>query len=193
MSANNGGAKTVRFAAEDDFCDYRSGLEELTEEMTVDRWYQPVDYVRFRASAKESCDNAIKKGMSAYLKRTYGYSDNKTQELLTLWAKCRETTRGLERFINEDYSKHRMFVRRKTIRAVLYTQDRLRKENEGKDYDRAAVVIGNVATTLSYNAVQFATMLGKADYAAVTQRRVSAAVLVRRATPVRIRILSQSA
>jgi hypothetical protein len=191
MSTNNGGAKTVRFAAEGDLCDYRSGLEELTEEMEVDIWYQLVDFARFRASARESCDDAIKKGLSAYLKRTYGYSDNKTQDLLTLWAKCRETGRGLERFISEDYSKHRMVVRRKTVRAVLYTQDRLRKENEDTYYDRAAVIIGNVATTLSYNAVQFAIMLGKADYAAVTQRRVTAAT-VRRATSVLVRKLSQS-
>jgi hypothetical protein len=101
--------------------------------------------------------------------------------MLNLWARCSDTRRGLERFIDIDYAKVRLYVRRKTVRAILYTQERLRKEEE-QSYDRASAVIRKIATTLSADARKFATMLGRADYAAVVRRR---ATVVRRIVSVR--------
>jgi hypothetical protein len=164
--------KSVRFAVEDSLCDYRQGPEELTTEIIRETWLQPEDFDEFRSDARNSSRNAIKKGLAAYIKWTYGHSDNKTQDMLNLWARCSDTRRGLERFINEDYAKVRLYVRRKTVRAILYTQERLRKEEE-QSYDRASAVIGNVSTTLSADPIKLAIMLGKADYAAVVRRRVT--------------------
>jgi hypothetical protein len=169
LHINGHRTKSVRFAPGDDLCEFQPGPKKLTAEMTIAFWYQRSDFDGFIRVAKAASENAIRKGLSAYINRTYGYSDDKTQKLLNMWARCSDTSRGLERFINPDYGRHRLFVRRKTVRAVLYTQARLCHENE-QSYDRASAVISKVATTLSADPIKFAAMLGSADYAAAVIR-----------------------
>ena len=134
-------------------------------------WYQPDEFIDLRASARVSCDAAIRKGMSSYIPRGYGYNDSKTQLLLDAWASCDDTRRGLERFINTDYAKQRSHIRRKTVRAVLYSQDRLREEGDA-DYARSATVMRNIAFAVSSRAQMLAIMLAKADAAAIRPCRV---------------------
>lgn len=177
--ASSSGYKSVRFAREADLCRYQKGPRNLTFEMIRELWFQPEDFEGFKISARQSSDNAIKKGLSAYIKRTYGSTDGRTQEMLNLWTRCSDTRRGLERFINQEYAQKRVQVRQTTVRAVLYTQGRLC--NEGVyQYSETSEVIRNVATGLTSDAITFASMLGKADFAAVTHRR---ATIMRRLSP----------
>eukprot|EP00339_Tiarina_fusa_P023986 CAMPEP_0117056772 /NCGR_PEP_ID=MMETSP0472-20121206/39395_1 /TAXON_ID=693140 ORGANISM="Tiarina fusus, Strain LIS" /NCGR_SAMPLE_ID=MMETSP0472 /ASSEMBLY_ACC=CAM_ASM_000603 /LENGTH=174 /DNA_ID=CAMNT_0004773361 /DNA_START=87 /DNA_END=608 /DNA_ORIENTATION=+ len=164
--------KSVRFAPEHKLCEYQRGPEKLSLQMCERLWFQPEDFQDFRLGARDSSLNAIRKGLSAYIKRTYGHTDKKTQDMYNLWARCSDTRRGLERFINEEYGRNRKFVQKKTISAVLYAQERLWKDGE-RDYGRSSRVISSVASSVSADAVAFAAMLGRADYAAVVRRRVT--------------------
>jgi hypothetical protein len=160
------GRKAVRFPSSKNMCNYREGLTELTEQMILDVWYQQEDFLEFRRTAAITCDEAIRKGLVSFIKRTYSYSDLKTQHSLDLWAKFKDTSRGLERFINKDYAKERLYIRKKQIKGVLYTQEQLIEDGE-TDPVRSAAIIRNVATVVSEKAVIFAAMLGSADRAAV--------------------------
>ena len=166
--------KSVRFANDDKLCQFQEGPKELNQEMILEMWFQPMDFIHFRISAKKSCDMATKKGLSSYLKRTYGFADDRTQMLFNMWAKCQDTRRGLERFICEEYKQQRLYSQRKTVQAVLYTQDRLRKEDEHQSSERSSAVIANISSSLSHHAAQYARMMGVADHSAVTQFRVTA-------------------
>ena len=160
------GRKAVRFRSNTDLCSYQEGLPELTEQMILDVWCQKEDFLDFRQASADTCDEAIRKGHGSFIKRTYGYSDLKTQACLDLWAKLKETRRGLERFINREYAKERHYIRNKQIQGVLYTQQQLTEDGITGAVRRAGI-IRKVATTVSKEAVIFAAMLGSADEAAV--------------------------
>jgi hypothetical protein len=181
MTSSRRRTKSVRFAPEERLCEYQRGPKKLTLDMCDEVWFQPEDFQNFRLDARDSSLNAIKKGLSAYIKRTYGHTDKQTQDMHNLWARCSDTRRGLERFINQEYGKNRRFTQKKTIQAVLYAQERLRKDGE-RDYGHTSAVISSVASAVSAEAVAFAAMLGRADYAAVVRRRVT---VVRRVPSVR--------
>jgi hypothetical protein len=158
--------KTVRFQSTKNLCSYHEGLTELTEQMILDMWCRKEDFVDFRQAADATCDQAILKGHASFIKRTYGYSDLKTQACLDLWSKLKESRRGLERFISKDYAKERHYIRNKQIKGVLYTQHQLTEDGVTGPARRAGI-IRKVATTVSEEAVIFAMMLGSADQAAV--------------------------
>lgn len=156
-------ANNVAFAPDPKLCDYYAGsLEELTPEVINELWFQAEDYEEIRHQAKKETANGKEHGADFYISRTYGYTDDKSQEMLTQWTKLRDTLRGLERFVSQDFSQARSQVRQKTVRAVLHTQHKLDKEDE-KDYSRRAEAISEVATTLSREATEFAFMIGSAD------------------------------
>jgi hypothetical protein len=166
QQTRQGKKAAVRFPPSTNMCTYHEGLTELTEQMILDVWYLQEEFLDFRRAAASTCDEAIRKGRASFIKRTYGHSDLKTQACLDLWAKFKDTKRGLERFINKDYAKERLYIRRKQMNGVFYTQNQLIEDGE-TDPVRRAGVIRKVATTVSEEAVIFATMLGSADQAAV--------------------------
>jgi hypothetical protein len=131
-------------------------------------WYQASDYTRIQNEMKESVEIALRKGLSAFVKQTYGSTDSQTQDMLNLWAKCRDSRRGLERFVNEEYRSQRFLHSRKLVQAVLFSQEKLRKDNQ--TYARAAAIIQTVSSTLSSNAIHFARMLAIADREAVLSK-----------------------
>mmetsp|Transcript_8101 Transcript_8101/g.23288 ORF Transcript_8101/g.23288 Transcript_8101/m.23288 type:complete len:437 (-) Transcript_8101:113-1423(-) len=146
--------------------DYCEANYELTDELIDDIWWQPEDFHQFKVSAKVLADEAIEKGICRYLDRNYGYVDDKSQNALNLWAKCRVTRRGLERFINKEYAQKRLDVRQRTIHAVLYTQQQMHEEIQCGDVDRAVETIRNVAVVISEQCQTFAYMMAKADASA---------------------------
>jgi hypothetical protein len=159
------GRKAVRFQSSKNLCSYHEGLTELTEKMILDTSYRKKDFLGFRRASDSTCEEAIQKGHASFIQRTYGYSDLKTQACLDLWAKLKGTSRGLERFINKDYAKERHYIRNKHIKGVLYTQKQLTEDGITGPARRAGI-IRKVATTVSEEAVIFATMLGSADQTA---------------------------
>jgi hypothetical protein len=160
------GRKAVRFQSSKNLCSYHEGLAELTEQMILDMWCQEEDFFEFRRAAASTCKDAIQKGHASFIKRTYGHSDLKTQACLDLWAKLKDTKRGLERFIDRDHATLRHYIRSKQIKGVLYAQKKLTKDGVTGRARRAGI-IRKVATTASEDAVIFATMLGSADQTAV--------------------------
>jgi hypothetical protein len=158
--------KSVHFALDDSICTFeRLSLSSSRSSAPETMFYQPSEYEQMRIEALESVQEAKQRGMSAFLKHNYGCTDSKTQEMLRVWAKCKDTNRGLERFVCEEYGQLRLLHRRKVIEAVLYAQAKLRKDN--RNDASAASIIQTVSSTLSVNAIQFARMLAIADRAAV--------------------------
>lgn len=178
--SSSSSCKSVRFARGTDLRHYQEGPKKLTFKMMQELWFQPEEFEEFKASARLSSLYATKKGLSLYIKHTYGYTDDRTQSMLNLWTRCSDTRRGLERFINKDYAKTRIHVRQKTVGAVLFAQGRMC--NEGiYEYSQTSEMIRHISTTLTAESIAFALMLGKADVAAVVQLRT--AIVRRMASP----------
>lgn len=170
--------KSVRFAPDERLCDYSPTVlvKILTDELCHRIWFQHDEFDAFQKESKDASASAIRKGLPAYISRTYGHTDKKTQDMYNLWARCSDSRRGLERFINEEYGRTRKQKQQRTVQAVLYAQNQLRHEEEldfdlEDDCSRASQVIRNVSTSISKDAAAFAAMLGKADHAAVAPRR----------------------
>ena len=158
---------SVKFALNDQLCDYREGLSELDDELAMNIWYQPEEFTQFRKEARLSCEEAIRKGLEPLIDTTYGHFNDRSQAALTLWSRCKDTRRGLERFVSQEYNRLRLTNRNKLIQAVLYTQQKLHVQGE-KDPERVSSIIRNVSSLVSKESVQFALMLGRADERAVT-------------------------
>lgn len=141
---------------------YQEGPKELTLKTQNKLWFQPDEFEEFRGEAKLDSIQGIGDGMDFYLSKTYGFTDEKTQDMLNHFTKSRRTLRGLERMVSQDYAEARIRLRQKHLKVVIYTQRRLDKEKE-KNYDRRATVISNVALTVSREATEFAFMMGSAD------------------------------
>lgn len=167
--------KTVRFSLEESVHEYEYPSPSRSSCATETMWYQPSDYDQMRLEALVSVQEAKQKGMNAFIKQNYGCTDSKTQEMLNVWAKCKDTNRGLERFVSEEYGQQRQLHRRKIIEAVLFAQNKLRKEN--RNDVSAASIIQTVSSTLSGNAIQFARMLAIADRAAVDAREMKVRIV----------------
>ena len=162
--------KSVSFQPEERLCSYRLVLRRRSSRESIERrWYQNSDYERFLEEIKESVAIAQQTGLAQHIQHHYGYTDSETQAMLNAWAMCKDTRRGLERFVNEDYGDRRLLHRRKTTDAVLYAQEKLRKSTQSGS--RAASVIQSVSSTLSSNAIAYAKMLAIADCEAVRPRK----------------------
>jgi hypothetical protein len=162
--------KQVRFSLEESVCEYEYeyGCSSLGSIAPENVWYQAWEYDQIRRDALSSVQEARTRGINALIKQNYGCTDSETQEKLNLWAKRKNTNRGMERFVCEEYGRKRLHHRRKVIDAVIYTQQKLWKEN--RNDGSAAVIIRTVSSTLSGNAIEFARMLANADRVAVESR-----------------------
>jgi hypothetical protein len=110
------------------------------------QWYQNSDYDKFLQEIEESVSIAKQAGLVTLIHHPhYGHTDSETQQMFNAWAMCKETSRGLERLVNEAYGHDRILHRRKTINAALYAQDNLRKNNRND----ARAIMQTVSSTLS--------------------------------------------
>jgi len=168
LSKSNHGIKkssrrtTRRVTFDEQLNQYQQGPKELTLDTQANLWFQPNEYEELRAETKQDSIKGIEDGVDFYLSKTYGCTDEKTQDMLNHFTGKRHTLRGLERFINPSYAEARMRIRMNYLKVVIYTQRKLNKENE-TNYDRRAAVISNVAATVSREATEFAFMMGSAD------------------------------
>ncbi|KAG7364734.1 hypothetical protein IV203_037936 [Nitzschia inconspicua] len=157
--------KTVRFSLEESVWEYSSTCIAAEEV-----WWQTCEYDQIRQDALTSVRVARKRGLDALIKSNYGCTDDKTQSDLNIWSKCKDSLRGLERFVCEEYGVQRLQHRKKIIEAVIYAQAKMA---DGKRTNRSAAnIIRTVSSTLSQNATQFARMLAIADSAAVSDREM---------------------
>ena len=161
--------KVVSFERDERLCTYKTvSRRRSSQEKIARRWYLNSDYDRFLEEVRETVATAHQAGLVQLVEHHYGYTDSETQKMLNAWAMHKDTRRGLERFVNEDCGDRRLQHRRKTINAVLYAQEKLRKSNQSGS--RAASVIQTVSSTLSANAVAYAKMLAMADFEAARPR-----------------------
>ena len=127
----------VSFAPDPKLCDFRDGPEELCLEDICEIWFQRDEYEDIRLEAKRDAANGKDHGVDFYISRAYGCTDDKNHEMLVTWTKLRDTLRGLERFVSQDFSQTRADLRDKQVKAVLIAQKRLDDEDE-EDYIRRA-------------------------------------------------------
>jgi hypothetical protein len=160
--------KVVSFQSDEKLCTFRRVSRSRSLDSITKQWYQNSDYDRFLQEIEESVLIAKQAGLANLIQRHYGHTDSETQEMLNAWAMCKETSRGLERLVNGEYGHERLLHRRKTINAVLYAQDKLRKNN--RNDARASSIIQTVSSTLSAKSIEFARMMAIADRAAVCPR-----------------------
>ncbi len=153
---------TRRVTFDEQLNKYQDGPTELTLKTQSKLWFQPEEFNEIRGEAKLASIQGIGDGMDFYLSKTYGNTDEKTQDMLNHFTKSRHTLRGLERFVSQDYAEAKGQLRQKYLKVVIYAQRKLDKEKE-KNYDRRATFISTVALTVSREATEFAFMLGSAD------------------------------
>jgi hypothetical protein len=163
---------SVRFAQVDDLIEYADGrIAELTLSMKKDIWWRPHEFQELRKAARDLVDEAIQKGLGVFIGRAYVHHDENAQHALNVWAKCKDTRRGLERFICSDYAVLRLQKRKNLIETVLYTQYQLNQE-VCYDAERASNIIAKVAKALSSGPILYAEMLGKADACSTSRQKV---------------------
>jgi hypothetical protein len=167
--------KSVRFAPDGSMLSYSDSSEvhSLSQEVINDVWYQDSDYKEFVRQTRVAVDTAVRNGLSACITEPYGQNDMQTQELFNFWARCRNTRRGLERYVNAEYGKRRLLHRRKAIQAILYAEKRLQTENQSR-YEGGAAILQIIASTLSASDVDFAIMMAVADRKTVLEHEPTA-------------------
>ena len=122
--------RSIRFPNDDELCVYHGGaVMDVEEVCESDIWYQHYDRRHTKRNAVLVSKEANRYGFGSLLTNTYGKTCPATQDALNAWSRKGKSTRGLERFINSEYSAQREDIRRRTIQSVLRAQDRMREEN----------------------------------------------------------------
>lgn len=163
--------RRVHFAPSESLCSHHaSSWQTLTLEMISNGWFRDDDFAAFRQDSRISCAEAQEKQMDKLFlnQHTYGATQPKNQQALTKWCRVKDTRRGLERFVSQEYFILRNQAKEKYIQSVLYTQENLDLEGD-VDYEHRASAMARAAKNISRPAKTFAYMLGKADQEAVNQ------------------------
>lgn len=160
--------RTVRFA-DDELCHYHEGaIMDMIEKAgdLADIWYQHADLSHIKRKAMVVSREAHRYGFGSLLTNTYGVASDETQEALDTWSRSANNRRGLERWINDEYSAKRTDIRRRTIQSVLRAQHKMRQENID-DVEYGMKVLSRLSEAFSQDSRMFARAMGRADAAAV--------------------------
>jgi hypothetical protein len=157
--------RSVRFA-DDNLCSFHDGAVMDMIDSTREIWYQHADLSHIKRKAMVVSKEALRYGFGSLLTNTYGNSTEETQEALNAWSRSANNRRGLERWINDEYSAKRSDIRRRTIQSVLRAQEKMRQENI-HDTDYGAKVLSRLSEAFSQDSRNFAHAMGKADALAV--------------------------
>jgi hypothetical protein len=160
--------RTVRFHDDDDLCHYHEGaIMDMIDKAgdLADIWYQHSDLSHIKRKAMVVSREAHRYGFGSLLTNTYGVSSDETQEALDTWSRSANNRRGLERWINDEYSAKRTDIRRRTIQSVLRAQHKMRQENID-DVEYGMKVLSRLSEAFSQDSRNFARAMGRADAAA---------------------------
>jgi len=161
--------RSVRFPPSDDnLCSYHDEAAVMDQiESRRDVWYQHADLTHIKRKAMMVSREAHRYGFGSLLTNTYGNPGNsETQEVLNTWARNANSRRGLERWINDEYSAKRSDIRRRTIQSVLRAQEKMRQEGI-EDPEYQIKVISRLSEAFSQDSRKFARSMGVADEEAV--------------------------
>lgn len=156
--------QTVRFRDGDDLYEFHDGAILELVECRKEIWFQLSDMSIMKRKALMLCKEAKRYGVGSLLNNTYGInnSEAETQESLNIWCRNATSRRGLERWINDEYSANRSDIRKRTIQSVLRAQQKMREENIN-DAEYRAKVISRLSKAFSQDSRSFALAMGKAD------------------------------
>lgn len=144
-------------------CTYHCGaVMDFDEAMPSDIWYQHTDLQQMKKKAMAVAKEANRYGLGALLTNTYGRPTKETQDSLTTWSTNGSSRRGLERFINDEYSTKRSEIRKRTIKSVLRAQRKMKEEGV-TDVDYSMKVLSRLSEAFSQDSRNFASMMGIAD------------------------------
>lgn len=145
-------------------CEYHTGavMDYIDEVLASDIWYQHNDLQQMKRRAMVLSKEANRYGLGSLLTNTYGRSDNETQRSMNTWARSCSSRRGLERFINNEYSAKRSDIRRRTIKSVIRAQRKMKEEGV-LDVDYGMKVLSRLSEAFSQDSRNFARMMGIAD------------------------------
>jgi hypothetical protein len=170
MSNTSSSAKrSIRFTNDDELCIYHGGAVMDIEEVwgrESDIWYQDADRSHIKRDVILVTLEANRCGFGSLLTNTYGKPCRATQDALNTWSRNGNSRRGLERFINSEYSAQRLDIRRRTIKSVLRAQDRMREENVTEP-DQTMDVLSSLSIVFSRDSTTFSRAMGIADELAI--------------------------
>jgi hypothetical protein len=156
--------RSVRFA-EHELCHFSEGaIVDLIEDAAhfADIWYQHAELAHIKRKAMAVSREAHRYGFGSIITNTYGNASEETQEALNTWCRSASNRRGLERWINDEYSAKRSDIRRRTIQSVLRAQHKMKQENIS-DVDYGMKVLSRLSEAFSQDSRSFARALGQAD------------------------------
>lgn len=159
--------RNVKFEEDEKLCTYHDGaVLDVVDSCRKEIWYQHADLAHVKRKAMVVSKEAHRYGFGSLLTNTYGNSCDETQEALKTWSRNANSRRGLERWINDEYSAKRSDIRRRTIQSVLRAQEKMRQENIN-DVEYGMKVISRLSEAFSQDSRNFARAMGIADeYAA---------------------------
>lgn len=147
----------------EDICSYHTkGAILDVVDSTGDIWYQHAELVYVKRKAQAVAREAIRYGFGTLLSNTYGRASEDVQESLNTWSRSGQSRRGLERWINNEYSAKRSDIKRRTIHSVLRAQAKMKEEGL-KDADYSMKVLSRLSEAFSIDSKSFARYMGVAD------------------------------
>jgi len=162
MATNETKKRSIRFAEGDNLCSYHEGAVLDQVECRKGIWYQQAELQHIKRKAMVVSKEAHRYGFGSLLTNTYGSTGDDTQEALNSWARSANSRRGLERWINNEYSAKRSDIRRRTIQSVLRAQEKMRLENID-DAEYGMKVLSRLSEAFSQDSRNFALCMGRAD------------------------------
>lgn len=151
---------------ETNLCTFHCGaVMDFDEALPSDIWYQQPELQQMKRKAMAVAKDASRYGLGALLSNTYGRDNKEAQDSLTTWSINGSSRRGLERFINDEYSTKRSDIRKKTIKSILRAQRKMKEEGV-TDADYSMKVLSRLSEAFSQDSRTFASMMGLADAAA---------------------------
>jgi hypothetical protein len=169
MSCSSTPKRSLRFADDDKLCVYHEGaVMDIEEICKLDIWYHHTDMDRMKRRAVRLCQETRRRCIfGSLLTNTYGKSCDATQDALNTWSRNRNSKRGLERWMNDEYAARRTDIRRRTVQSVLRAQDRMREESLTNP-DNTVGVLSRVSEVFSKDSKTFSRAMGIADELAIT-------------------------
>jgi hypothetical protein len=159
--------RSIRFANDEELCVYYGdAVMDIDEVCESDIWYNHSDRSYMKRDAILVTNEANRCGFGSLLTNTYGRPCAATQDALNTWSRLGNSRRGLERFINSEYSAQRADIRRRTIQSVLRAQDQMREENLTEP-DNAMNVLSGLSQVFSRDSTDFSLAMGIADEFAI--------------------------
>jgi hypothetical protein len=153
--------KMVRFSS--DLCTFHAGaVLDIDCALERDLWYQTDELKQIKRHALILSRDECAKYLCPLLSSTYGRTDTRSENAVSSWVILCDSRRGLERFINKEYSMKRSETRLRTMQAILTAQHKMQKEGL-EDTNYMSTALSRLSEKLSKESSKYAINVGRAD------------------------------